>query len=183
MAIDTLAGIEFTRCSTDIELLQILDLQRRNLPVSLSDEEKLKEGFVTVVHSFEILKEMNETCSHIIAKHQGKVIAYALCMHPKFAEHIEVLKPMFAEMENLEPKIENYMAMGQICVDKAHRKKGVFRELYKTMKRYVIPEFSSIITEVDAANQRSKVAHTSVGFEVISDYIVDNVQWKIIQLK
>ncbi|MFC4095517.1 GNAT family N-acetyltransferase [Euzebyella saccharophila] len=141
MAIDALTEIEFTRCNTDSELLQILDLQRRNLAVSLSEDEKLKEGFVTVVHSFEILKEMNETCAHIIAKYHGKVIAYALCMHPKFADRIEVLKPMFAEMENLEPKIENYMAMGQICVDKAHRKKGVFRELYKTMKRYVIPNF------------------------------------------
>lgn len=183
MAIYRLAGIEFTRCSTDIELLQILDLQRRNLPVSLSEDEKLKEGFVTVVHSFEILKEMNKTCAHIIAKYENKVIAYALCMHPKFADRIEILKPMFVELENLEPKIENYMAMGQICVDKAHRKKGVFRELYKTMKRYIIPEFSSIITEVDAANQRSMTAHTSVGFEVLSDYIIDDVQWNIIQLK
>ncbi|MBC6997697.1 GNAT family N-acetyltransferase [Cytophaga sp. FL35] len=183
MAIDALTEIEFTRCNTDSELLQILDLQRRNLPVSLSEDEKLKEGFVTVVHSFEILKEMSETCAHIIAKYENRVIAYALCMHPKFADRIEVLKPMFAEMENLEPKIENYMAMGQICVEKAHRKKGVFRELYRTMKEFVIPEFSSIITEVDAANQRSMAAHTNIGFEVLSDYIVDDVHWNIIQLK
>ena len=60
---------------------------------------------------------------HIIAKCGNEVVGYALCMHPKFANEIELLKPMFLEMESLVPKVRDFMVMGQVCVAKDFRKK------------------------------------------------------------
>lgn len=66
--------IIYKRTTTNQELKDILDLQKRNLPLSISEEEKQKEGFVTVRHPFEVLKEMNDACPHIIARHNNKVV-------------------------------------------------------------------------------------------------------------
>lgn len=122
-------------------------------------------------------------CPHIIAKDGDIVTAYALCMHPMFADKIEILKPMFAEIDAVVPRNEKYIAMGQICVGKNYRNQGIFRGLYNAMKAHVQPEFDSIITEVDAKNTRSLKAHYAVGFKELKTYFSDDRDWVLISLK
>lgn len=164
------------------ELQQILALQKRNLPDQLSADEREQEGFVTVSHTLELLERMNNRCPHIIAKEKGKVVGYALCMHPFFAGEIEVLKPMFAQIKSLGIPSENYLVMGQICIDKDYRGRGVFRRLYAEMKKVVQPVFGQIITEVDAANNRSLQAHYAIGFKELKAYEVSGRIWHLITL-
>jgi len=165
------------------ELEQILDLQQRNLPKNISQEESTKEGFVTVEHTLDLLKSMNDVCGHIIAVDDGQVVGYALCMHPQFAEDIEVLRPMFGEIDKaLESKL-NYMAMGQICVAKSHRGQGIFRKLYQTMQEKLPEGFDTIITEVDGKNKRSLAAHTAIGFQELKRYYALDKEWVIIILQ
>ncbi|OWW26498.1 GNAT family N-acetyltransferase [Zobellia sp. OII3] len=175
--------IRYGTASTDDELKQILALQERNLPSGLSDSEKAKEGFVTVVHTFETLKAMNTVCPHIIARSEHAVIGYALCMHPRFSDAIEVLKPMFDEIEGILPPEENYIVMGQICIDKDFRRQGVFRKLYETMQPKTKKDFSSIITEIDAVNTRSLQAHFAVGFKELHSYTSGAREWKIVRFR
>nr|WP_299072321.1 GNAT family N-acetyltransferase [uncultured Allomuricauda sp.] len=175
--------IAYKQASTQKELEQILVLQQQNLSGSLSNTEKEQEGFLTVEHSFGILEEMNAACGHIIAVEHEKVIGYALCMHPKFCNSIEVLKPMFQEINKVIKNNCNYMVMGQICVSKEYRGKGVFRRLYKTMKEKLPMGFDTIITEVDAKNQRSLHAHEAVGFQELKRYLIDNKEWSLILLE
>jgi ribosomal protein S18 acetylase RimI-like enzyme len=175
--------IKFTRCTSKSELQQILDLQQKNHLQNVNAEEKIKEGFVTVSHTLEILSEMNDACPHIIAKDQEKVVGYALCMHPRFGNDIEVLKPMFLEIASVVPETESFIAMGQICIDKEYRRQGIFRKLYETMKKSIQPEFNSIITEVDATNLRSLEAHYAVGFKELKTYYAGGQDWKLIVLK
>ncbi|MEX0363472.1 MAG: N-acetyltransferase, partial [Allomuricauda sp.] len=59
--------VRYTQASSDNHLEQILELQQQNLPKNLSAEELKNEGFLTVEHSFSVLKEMNDECGHIIA--------------------------------------------------------------------------------------------------------------------
>jgi hypothetical protein len=174
--------ITYCRASTDEELHQILELQKQNLPGSLSLSEKEKEGFLTVVHTFEILKQMNDCCPHIIGKDGDTVVGYALSMHPKFADGIEVLKPMFTEINKIISGNAKYIIMGQICVGKNYRKRGIFRGLYNFMKQELQTTFNNIITEVDAENVRSLNAHLAVGFEILREYRADNKDWIIISL-
>lgn len=174
--------ITFGRAISEVDLNQILALQQKNLLGSMSSEEKKKEGFVTVSHTFDMLRAMNDTCPHVIAKSDDAVIGYALCMHPKFSDDIEVLRPMFEKIKAIHPKIKNYITMGQICVDKTYRGQGVFRQLYLTMQKAVEPEFELIITEVDAENTRSLRAHYAVGFKEVTTYTSDGREWKLIGL-
>ena len=165
------------------ELEQILTLQQQNLPKNITTEEGEKEGFVTVEHTMDILKAMNDVCGHIIAVDDGTVVGYALCMHPKFADEIEVLKPMFKELDEVMGNSRNYMAMGQICVAKSHRGKGIFRNLYLAMKNKLPEEFDTIITEVDGKNKRSLDAHAAIGFKTLKVYYSGDKEWHIIGLK
>lgn len=173
--------IQYKRCSNSEELTQILNIQRRNLPASLSDEEKDNEGFVTVSHNQELLSSMNETCAHIIAKSGNDVVGYALCMHPDFADRIPVLRPMFRKIEKLTDWDGNYIVMGQVCIDKPYRKKGIFRGLYEFMSLELQSNYSCIITEVDSRNQRSLHAHYSLGFKDLQVYRSGNRLWHIIR--
>jgi len=164
------------------ELEQILELQQRNLPKNISEDESTKEGFVTVEHTLDVLQAMNEVCGHIIAVDDNQVVGYALCMHPRFGNDIEVLRPMFQEIDAiLEGKV-NYMAMGQICVAKSHRGQGIFRKLYQTMKAKLPQGFDAIVTEVDGKNKRSLAAHTAIGFKPLTIYLSDGKEWHVIML-
>lgn len=173
----------YSSATSKDELGQILELQKKNLPTIISKNEKEKEGFVTVSHTLELLEGMNIVCPHTIAMDGNKVVGYALSMHPKFGDKIDVLKPMFTQINAIIPENETYIVMGQICIDKAYRKKGIFRNLYKTMKNNFIPKFDSIITEVDASNIRSLNAHYAVGFKDLKTYSSDGRIWNLIVLK
>ena len=165
------------------ELKQILKLQKANLPKAIPEEERVKEGFVTVSHKLELLARMNVASPHIIAKHHGKVVGYALSMHPKFGKEIAILRPMFDEIKKIVPEGEKFIIMGQICIAKAYRGQGIFRRLYKTMLREIQPAFNSIITEVDAVNTRSLTAHYAIGFYDLKVYNSGGRKWHLIILK
>ena len=173
--------IIYKRCSSRHELEQILAIQKRNLRTGLSEEVKSKEGFLTVSHSIDILSRMNETCPHIIAKSGSLVAGYALCMHPKHSNDIPVLKPMFKKIDKLLDKGIKYMAMGQICIDKSFRRKGVFAGLYKFMGDQLREDYDLIITEVDSDNVRSLGAHYKVGFNDLIVYQSGGCTWHLIQ--
>ena len=125
---------------------------------------------------------MNNACSHFIAVSGGEVVGYSLCMHPKFGNEIDILRPMFAEIRKHYPN-EDYLVMGQICIARDFRGKGIFRALYEHMLRGIQPDFSIIITEVDLNNIRSLNAHYGVGFKLISEYQSDGHSWALIQLE
>ena len=182
--------IVYTTVTSDQELEQILELQQENLPTAISEETQKTEGFVTVHHSFDLLDPMNKACPHIIAKNGEMVVGYALCMHPKFGDEIEVLRPMFREIgrvinspsTKLRLKKDEFIVMGQVCIHKDFRKQGIFRKLYDHMQKEISPRFKAIITEVDRKNTRSLEAHYAIGFQTLSEYSSDGKDWELITL-
>jgi len=174
--------IIYKRAETNQELRQILELQHANIPSAISKDEKQQEGFVTVRHSFEVLKAMNDKCPHIIAKNNQRVVGYTLCMLKEFKEKIEVLKPMFKNIDKCLNQNKTYVVMGQVCVDKAFRKQGVFRRLYNVVKKQLQTEFDLIITEINTTNTRSLNAHYAIGFKNLYSYRSNQQDWNIIYL-
>ena len=174
-------AVTFGRAKPGKDLDEILELQRINLPGQLTDEDRKQEGFVTIAHSLELLERMNAVCPHIVARDEGRVVGYALCMHPDFSGEIPILLSMF-EMINSILADRSYMVMGQVCVDKGYRGKGVFRGLYTAMKEALGDEYELIVTEVDGRNTRSLDAHLAIGFRVIKKYQSDGRDWYLIAL-
>lgn len=175
--------LRFCRTTTQEELEQILELQQKNLFQIVPKKIKKKEGFVTAEHTFDLLNRMNEVCPHFIAKDGAAVIGYALCMHPKFADEIEVLRPMFDQIASTLPDATSFMTMGQICIASQYRQKGVFRKLYRSMEDALRSKFDFIFTEVDATNTRSLQAHYAIGFKILKSYRSGIHDWKLLQLQ
>ena len=170
----------YKRAETTEELDQILTLQKKNLPRHLSPGEIQNEGFLTVEHDMIILNAMNLKCAHVIAEFRNRVVGYALCMHPDFRHDIPVLRSMFDQIDSCLGPDPVYMVMGQICIDKAFRKKGLFRGMYNFMRDQLKDSYDQIITEVDLNNMRSLKAHYAIGFKILSSYRSEGRQWKLL---
>lgn len=173
--------IRYQLSKNEKELEQILSLQQRNLPRNLSDLEKKEQGFVTVEHSLLVLKKLSTLHPHCIAKYNNKVIGYTLSIDVSCREDIEVLKPMFKKIDAIYE--DSYIIMGQVCVDKNYRGKGVFKELYRFMKTHFSNQYNAIITEIDLKNTPSIKAHQKIGFTELTRYSLNNQEWSIVILK
>ena len=174
-----MSPIIYKRATTEIELQQILALQKCNMRPGLSKTEIRTQGFITVNHTFDILKKMNDASPHIIAKANNKVVGYALVMLPSFRNELAVLAPMFNAADVLLGQ-KNYVAMGQVCVDKEFRGKGVFRGMYDFYKSELQNDFDCLFTEIATDNLRSLKAHKSIGFEILKTQITNGVSWELV---
>ena len=54
--------------------------------------------------------------------------------------------------------------MGQICIDKPWRGRGLFDQLYAAHRQHLSGRYDCCITEVATRNGRSMSAHLRVGF-------------------
>jgi RimJ/RimL family protein N-acetyltransferase len=70
--------------------------------------------------------------------------------------------------------------MGQICVDKNYRGKGLVQELYNKHKEIYSTKYQLLITEVSTANIRSQKAHEKVGFTTIHTYKDAMDEWNVV---
>jgi ribosomal protein S18 acetylase RimI-like enzyme len=179
--------ISYQYSNEEDDLLQILKLQSSNLMEALDASEAKTEGFVTVHHDLDLLKTLGQEFPHTLAKDGKKVLAYALSMPPSCANTIEVLQPMFKVINALTYHGKrlantNYIVMGQVCVDKAYRKQGVFRNLYNAMCKQLRGKVEYIITKVSQENERSLQAHLAIGFKVLHTFETEGKNWDVIIL-
>lgn len=177
--------VTYKTATTDKELQQIIELQSINLPANISEQESREQGFVTVKHDFDLLSRMNQEYQHIIAKDGDEVVGYALVMLRNFVEDIPVLQSMVDQINQVDYKGKKlrdskYFIMGQVCVAKDYRSKGVFAGLYQHMKICMSPHFDWIITEISNRNTRSMRAHEKVGFETVYKYADKYDDWLVV---
>lgn len=171
------------------DLKAIHTLQKRNLAKNISVEEIKSQGFVTVDHELGLLERMNKPFPHIIARLNEQVIGYALVMTKDLKNEIPILVPMFEKINSIIYKgvsLENssYVVMGQVCIDKPHRGKGLFARLYSRMQTELCSNFQYIITEISPSNTRSIRAHNKIGFKEILKYEDKNSNtWVIVLLE
>ncbi|MCG9970924.1 GNAT family N-acetyltransferase [Christiangramia crocea] len=178
--------INYRTGESEADLRGILDLQKQNLRQNLSLEEITTQGFVTVQHSFEQLYNLNQTEKHVIAEYNGQVIAYLLAMTIISEHEVPVLRPMFERFKELIINNRgitsyNYLVVGQVCVAKEYRGKGVLFSCYKAYKDFYSANYDFAITEISSLNSRSLNAHKKIGFKEIDRYKDSSgIEWIVI---
>jgi ribosomal protein S18 acetylase RimI-like enzyme len=177
--------ITIKSAETIAELEGILDLQLENHLQTVSDQEKSEQGFVTVRHSLDQLQKMNFIASHIIAKEEDKVVGYILAMTKASKDLVPVLIPMFRQFdqliyENQRVSEYDYLVIGQICVSKSHRGKGLVDLMYKAYKKAFSERYDFAITEIAKSNYRSLSAHKRIGFDIIHEFEDETQEWSIV---
>lgn len=168
------------------DLEGISTLQKANLKKNLSNQEIETYGFVTVDHSLEMLENLNSIEPQIVAKDDKEVIGYVLAMTKLSKSDIPIILPMFEEFEKIDYNGQlvseyNYMVVGQVCVHKNYRGKGVFEKCFQLYKDTFADRYDICITEIALANHRSRNAHKKVGFKEIHIYTDSyQTQWVIV---
>jgi hypothetical protein len=188
LAIATPQGpVVVTLCDGAGDLDGILALQRENLAQSLTPEEALLEGFVTVVHTRDVLSRMHAVAPSVVAKHQGRVVGYALTMPRECRSFLPILEPMFAVLDGLQYRgkplaASRYYAMGQICVAGGYRGTGMFQAMYAVHLAAFRDRYDLIVTEISRRNARSLRAHVRTGFETLATYTDATDEWVVVGL-
>lgn len=178
--------ITFTTATTPHHLEGILALQSANLAAYLDQDEVQSQGFVTVVHSYEQLRRMNEVEKHIIALDGDTVVGYLLAMTKAAKADIPVLVPMFETFDETDFKNQkiadcNYLVVGQVCIAKNYRGRGMLDECYAAYRAHYQSKYDFAITEIATSNTRSLNAHKRIGFRHIKTYTApDQTQWNIV---
>jgi ribosomal protein S18 acetylase RimI-like enzyme len=177
--------ITFNKVSRPLDIQQILDLQKENLPQNISMQEAIEQGFLTVQHDFALLEKMNALAPSVIAQANDKVVGYCLAMLTHFQQDIPVLVPMFEIFQTIDyqgKKLSNYayLVMGQVCVSKDYRGQGIFDKLYEHLKDSYKNTYELMLTEVATRNTRSMRAHERVGLQNVHEYASeDGEKWAV----
>lgn len=167
------------------ELEQIQELNHQNLKTNLSAEEQMQEGFVSWTYPLKLLDEMNRLAPSIIVKQGDEVVGYALVTLVEASAFHEDLKLMLASISTVQYRGKplaqyRFYLMGQICIKKGFRGKGVFHLLYQEHKKAYSKEYELLVTEISAKNIRSLKAHEKLGFETIHRYAIDEEVWIVV---
>jgi GNAT superfamily N-acetyltransferase len=170
--------LEFRPTNSDADLLKILDLQRANLFGNVSEDNRKSEGFLKIQHNLGLLQTMQEAVPQIIALDGDVIAGYALCMHRNHKHLIPDLTPLFEYAETHVSPETDYVIMGQICVAEPYRRKGVFRNLYKTLGSYCAP--LPLVTEIATINLRSLSAHKAIGFRSLGTHQEADICWQVV---
>jgi hypothetical protein len=165
-----------TGTAKESDLPGILLLQRAN-------REQSADGFVTVVHTLEILRAMQKEMPHVVAKGEdGALAGYALSMAPSCRLLLPILEPMFARLDEHKARLGRYYVMGQICVAEHFRGTGVFDSLYDEHRARFAPAYDCTVTEISVRNLRSLRAHARVGFSEVERYQDATDNWVVVAL-
>ena len=170
---------------TDIELHEILDLQKQNLRGTSTETVEKEQGFVTVVHTLPVLQEMHRLEPSIIVKDNGVLAGYALTMARECHKLVPELESLFDRLEMImydgRPiSTYNFYVMGQVCVARTYRGKGVFDLLYNQHKEVFAHKYDLLITDIATRNTRSMRAHERVGFKTIATYRDTLDEWSVV---
>jgi ribosomal protein S18 acetylase RimI-like enzyme len=174
-----------TIVTTDKELEEIVKLSHKNLRTKISLAEQQQQGFITWNYSFQLLKQMNDQCAHVIVKDKSSVVGYALVALKEASIFHKDLNAMMMHLETLQYQTKSlqqykFYVMGQICVADDHRGKGVFQMLYQHHKKLFGNNFDFVITEISTSNTRSMRAHEKAGFKIIHTYKDALDEWNVV---
>jgi predicted GNAT superfamily acetyltransferase len=174
--------IELSESQADLE--GIIALQRINHTKSLSEAQRLAQGFVTMEYTVDQLRLMAGQYRHVVAKVDGVVAGYALVMLEQHRAPFTFLLPMFDTIEASRFNGKairdcRWFVMGQVCIAAPARGQGVFDRMYAAMREQMQGDFDLIATEVSEQNGPSLGAHARVGFRTIESSD-PSPEWRVI---
>ena len=170
--ISEITFMELRKIRNESELVQVHKLLEENLKQNLSYQERKQQGFITINYSLNSLIKLNKITPTIVAIDESKVIGYALSANRNCKGLHKFLDMVIAEVDktfyNKDLLLESdYVVVGQLCVAKAYRRRGVSQKIYQEFKQEFHQTHPYCLTGVDALNKGSIESHKKCGFRVL----------------
>jgi ribosomal protein S18 acetylase RimI-like enzyme len=177
--------ITIKRVTEHSELEGIKNLQQENLKMNLTDQESVTEGFVTAEYTMDFLEKMHMESPSIIAKDGKQVVGYALVSVQAIRQDHDLLSDLFNTVDQITYRHRllkdcPYVIVGQLCVSKHYRGRGLVQQMYQHFKDNLSTVFDYCITDVAKNNPRSLKAHLKSGFQVIDTLYYGGLGWDIV---
>lgn len=172
---------------TDRDLKQIVELQEKYALGPVSNRRKEVHGLLFAQPNLHLLRSMNASARQIVARAEGKIVAYALALPPEIKLLLPHLLPMFEMLDKLYYKgvllpETKYYILGEIYVPERYRAHGLFQALIGKQREVFSSEYDVCIAEVRAKNLRSMTAHKKAGFKTIHTFGKEGDEWNILLL-
>lgn len=167
------------------DLIQIKHLNQENLKNNLSQRDRLKYGFLTLEYDIELLLKVNNIEKTIVAKNGNKIVAYAIVINKTAYGLNKLFDDLIDRVNNLKYNKTNlykidYALVGQLCISKDYRGKGLVKEIYKFFKKEYSKKYKYLVTDIDERNTRSLNAHLKNKFQIIDNFYWGDSYWNII---
>ena len=149
------------------EILKEIYSNRNGMKIDILD----KENFFLIYEIKKIVKK-------------DKVVGYALAVSKKIGKQNELLNHLINEFDNQKYKDinlvnENYIVVGQLCLDKSIRGMGYVEKIYSKFKE-TYKNYRYCLTAVDLENKRSSAMHQRCGFLRIGQLMLNENPGEII---
>ncbi len=167
------------------ELEGIKNLQEENLKRNLSEEEAEVQGFVTAEYSLGFLQTLHEQSPSVIALDEIKVVGYALVALKSIRDQHDLLSDLFDSIDKIKYKGQllknsNYVVVGQLCVAKDYRGRGLVQQMYQQFKTSLSVKFDYCLTDIAENNPRSLKSHLKTGFRIVDTLHYGGIDWNIV---
>jgi GNAT superfamily N-acetyltransferase len=177
--------IEVKFAETEDELRDMRALQLLNLRQHISGEEAISEGFVMAEYSLEYLMEMHASTPAIIAKEGVQLAGYIMLASKDVREGHPLLQGLFQAIDLIPYKghmlkSANYIVVGQVCVGKEFRGKGLFDRMYSFLQENLKDRFTYCACDIAQDNKRSLKAHMRMGFQIIGKLTFGELDWDVV---
>jgi GNAT superfamily N-acetyltransferase len=178
-------SVKITRVSTQQQLAGIMSLHTANLRRNLSAEEIRTQGFVSAEYTLEYLQRMHAASPSIIAVDGDTVVGYALVADPATCADHELIGDLARVIDrtSYEGRLlqgTRYVMVGQLCVARTHRGRGLVKRMYEHYRHVLADQFDYLITDVARDNPGSLIAHLKCGFQVISTLGYGGIEWDLV---
>jgi hypothetical protein len=141
----------------------ILELQAANYRPNLTAQER-ERGFLSAQFTREQLAAIADDLAILVARDDGRVVAYVCAHRPELAPVPPLIESMLAcaraaSYRGRALARARFFLYGPVCIDRACRGRGLLRRLYTTLRAEAAADFELGVTLVSADNPHSLRAH------------------------
>ncbi len=143
----------------------IVEINKANFVANLSEDER-REGFLSAVFTLAQTAAMAEDLGTTVAIVDGQLAGFLCAFRNDFDHGSPVVAKMIESYDYLsfEGRLLNSYrsyAYGPVCIDRAHRRKGLLRGLFEEQKRQLAGRFEVGVALIARSNQHSMDAHVA----------------------
>jgi len=172
-----IAGVEFRR-ALPADYPAIVRLNSANFVANLAADDR-EDGFLSAVFTLTQIAAMAEDLGITVANVDGNLAGFLCAFRNDFEHGSPVVAKMIESYDRVDFEGQllsryNSYAYGPVCIDRAHRRKGLLRGLYEAQKQELAGQFEVGVALIARNNPHSMQAHVEgLGMTEVGEFAVN----------